>query len=238
MSGDIHKPFNHSISIAGLLILLALLCSFHSPSTVGAAETFAGHTNQELDKAGTSAIPGNSSSLRAVTFNIRYENSWDGPHSWRHRRESVVNLLSSFDADLIGIQEALLSQKEFLAEKLPAYRLVFAGRDDGRDAGEGVGIAFRSERFELIEHGHFWLNETPDKPGAGWDAWTPRIVVWARLRDRFDEESADILVVSTHFDHWGKTARAEAASMIADLFGDLNSSAPDKLVAISAAGRD
>lgn len=156
--------------------------------------------------------------IRAVTFNIRYDNPNDGVHAWSNRRERVAELLRGFDADIIALQEAMKHQLDFLQSELPDWTFIGVGRTDGRDAGEFSPIGFRTEQFELIEWGTWWLSPTPDQPSRGWDAALPRIATWARLRDL--HAGVSFLVVGTHFDHRGEIAREESAKLIDSKLAD------------------
>ena len=44
-------------------------------------------------------------------------------------------MIRKFDPDLLGTQEVLAVQADFLAENLPGYTLVGVGRDDGKRPG-------------------------------------------------------------------------------------------------------
>ena len=110
-------------------------------------------------------------------------------------------------------QEVLLHQKSDLEAALPDYAFVGVARDDGAEKGEFSPLAFRRDRFALIESGTFWLSPTPSQPGKAWDAAYPRVATWAVLRDA---SGARVAVLNTHFDHAGFQARANSAAMIAD----------------------
>ena len=152
-------------------------------------------------------------SIRAMTFNIRLDIASDGENAWSHRQEMVAALIRHEAPDLLGTQEVLLHQKQYLETALPDYTFVGVGRDDGAQGGEFSPLAWRSERFELLEAGTFWLSPTPDVPGKAWDAAYPRVATWAVLRDR--RSGATVRALNTHFDHVGVVARANAARMIA-----------------------
>ncbi len=171
--------------------------------------------------------------VRAMTYNIRLDIASDGPNAWPHRKELVAALIRHEDPDVLGMQEVLLRQKQDLEQALPGYAIVGDGRDGG-DKGEFSPLAYRRERFELIDSGTFWLSETPSVPGKGWDAAYPRIATWALLRDRTDGRL--MRVINTHFDHVGRIARHQSALMLSNwlamgewsdlptiLMGDLNS---------------
>lgn len=160
-------------------------------------------------------VAGPHSTLRFCTFNIRYGTADDGPNHWDFRRDSVVRAIESFAPDVLGTQETLAAQRDFLLKSLPAYAAVAAGRDDGREAGEMTATFYRRDRFDLLAAGHVWLSRTPEKPGSkDWDAAITRMATWLRLRDRRDPARPPILVINTHFDHVGQTARLESARLL------------------------
>ncbi|MBL8849690.1 MAG: endonuclease/exonuclease/phosphatase family protein [Planctomycetaceae bacterium] len=154
-------------------------------------------------------------SLRVMTFNIRYGTADDGENAWDRRREFLVETIHAFDPDLLGTQETLAFQRDYLAEQLPEYTAFGAGRDDGKEQGEMAALFFRSERFEQLDGGHFWLSETPDVPGSkSWDSALTRIVTWVRLRDRQSPDAAPLVYFNTHFDHRGVEARRHSAELL------------------------
>lgn len=157
------------------------------------------------------AAPGE---LRVMTFNIRYGTAPDGENAWEKRRELLVETIRAFQPDLLGTQECLAGQAEFLRGALPGYGCVGVGRDDGKLAGEMCAVFYREDRLQLAAEGHFWLSETPEIAGSrGWDAALPRIVSWARLRDRADTLRT-LVCFDTHFDHVGEAARLASAKLL------------------------
>lgn len=153
--------------------------------------------------------------IRVMSFNIRYGTANDGVNRWDVRKDFLVETIEDFDPDLLGTQETLASQRDYLAERMPDFDFVAAGRDDGNEKGEMAALYFRKERFEKIDAGHFWLSENPDKVGSkGWDAALPRIATWVKLKDLRMSGSEPILFLNTHFDHQGERARAESARLI------------------------
>lgn len=183
--------------------------------------------------AGSLAQPRSEDGYRAMTFNIRYDNPGDGENAWPKRRGMVAGLIKFHAPDLLGLQEVLKSQLDALAADMPDYRFVGVGRDDGAEAGEYSPVAYRADRFRLLEHGTFWLSPTPDRPSRGWDAALPRIASWARLEDLATGKT--LLAVSTHWDHRGQEARTQSGLLLREwvsaraetadavvLLGDLN----------------
>ena len=153
--------------------------------------------------------------LRVMCFNIRYATAPDGPNHWDLRKEFLVETIRAFDPDLLGTQETLGSQRDYLAEKLPEYDCLGVGRDDGKERGEMMALYYKRARFEKLDGGHFWLSETPEVAGSkSWDSSLPRMVTWVRLRDRHQAEAPPILFLNTHFDHRGRQARVESSRLI------------------------
>src|SRR5215213_4879579 len=100
--------------------------------------------------------------MNVMSFNI-----WsDAPRnsSWGKRRDRIAAVLQRDDLDVIGLQEATASMIGDLHERLPQFGWVGAGRDDGEQGGECTPIFFRTDRFAVAGHGHFWLAETCDRP--------------------------------------------------------------------------
>lgn len=152
-------------------------------------------------------------SFRVMTFNIRYNNPADSANAWPHRAEGVAGLIRFHDPDLVGLQEAQRGQLQDLQRLLPGYAWFGQPRSDGGPGDEHSAILYRTDRFELLGQGTFWLSETPEVPRSkGWDAALPRIATWGRLRDRVTGDT--IFHLNTHFDHMGVRARAESARLL------------------------
>lgn len=153
--------------------------------------------------------------VRVMSYNIRYGTAEDGDNHWNHRREALVKAIRAFDPDLLGTQETLAFQRDYLRDHLPGYTVIGVGRDDGQERGEMMALYFKQDRFEQLDSGHFWLSETPEVAGSrSWDSSLPRMVTWVKLHDRLQDAAPPILFLNTHFDHRGPTARVESARLL------------------------
>ncbi|NJK97608.1 MAG: endonuclease/exonuclease/phosphatase family protein [Bacteroidales bacterium] len=161
-----------------------------------------------------------SGSFNVINYNIRLNTPADSVNAWPLRKDKVAGLLKFHQADIFNIQEALPEQMDDLTAFFPDFYHVGVGRDDGVRLGEHMAIFFRKNRFERIADGTFWLNETPDKPGLGWDAACNRTVTWIKLKDNTTKKS--FYVFNTHFDHKGKLARQESAKLILKYIKEIN----------------
>jgi endonuclease/exonuclease/phosphatase family metal-dependent hydrolase len=157
--------------------------------------------------------------INVMSFNIRYGTAPDGDNHWDKRKTLLVATIRKNSPDLLGTQECIAEQFEFLKACFPEYTAIGAGRNDGKLDGEFSAIFIRSDRFEVLDSGTFWLSETPDKVGSiGWDASMTRVATWAKLRDR--SSARDFIFLNTHFDHIGEKARTESARLIATFLKD------------------
>lgn len=148
-----------------------------------------------------------------MSFNIRYDEPRDGVNAWANRKTRVADAIRFHKADIVGVQEALLTQLNDLKGLLPDMDWTGVGRTDGKESGEYSAIIYKRSHFDRLATGTFWLSETPDKPGSmGWDAAYPRIVTWAKFRDR--QSKRTFFMFNTHFDHRGERARIESSSLI------------------------
>jgi len=186
-----------------------------------------------------------AASFRAMSCNVRYGTADDGDDAWPRRCDALADVIARAEPHVLGVQEALDFQVEFLERRLPRHVRVGQGRDGG-GKGEHAALFVDARLFEVVDHGDFWLSETPDVAGSvGWDAALTRICTWARLRVR--ATGRELRVWNSHFDHRGERARLESARLLARriaaapgphlLLGDLNcgeASAP--LAALRAAG--
>lgn len=161
-----------------------------------------------------SLVCGDEPTLRVMSFNIRYGTAADGADAWDKRREFLIEVIREFRPDLLGTQEVLAEQADYLREKLTDYTLVGVGRDDGQRKGEFSAALYRQDRFEPVASGTFWLSETPNVPGSkSWDSSLPRVATWVKLRDR-EAGGREIMFLNTHWDHRGRQARVEAGKII------------------------
>lgn len=152
--------------------------------------------------------------LKVMSFNIRQAGGRDGENRWTKRSYLVAETIRMFDPDLLGCQEVLKGQLEFLQKSFPGHGVHGVGRADGKTRGEYEPILYRKARFELLDSGHFWLSEKPDTPGSkSWGTSYTRMVSWVRLKDR-QNAGLEIAFMNTHFDHRSKAARLESARMI------------------------
>jgi len=159
-----------------------------------------------------------------MTFNIRTSMGQDGHNSWPHRKELVAETILLHEPMIVGLQEVLSDQIEYLESALTDYR--WLGVDRGLNGGVGLSeatpIFYRHAELTPVESGTFWLSDTPDGPGRG--VRPSRIVTWARFHHF--ETGLALHVFNTHFAVRRDPRQVAAAEQIAARVSELPAGAP------------
>ncbi len=152
--------------------------------------------------------------LYVGTYNIRYQNQGDYKkgNGWKQRCPVVCAQINFQHPDILGTQEVLAEQLDDMKALLTDYDYIGVGRDDGKRKGEHTVIFYDRKTIRLLQQGHFWLSETPDKPGLGWDAACTRICTWGKFRSR--KAGKTFYFFNLHLDHVGVVARRESARLV------------------------
>ena len=153
-------------------------------------------------------------SFTAASFNLRYANQSDSlqGNGWGQRLPYIAQLVQFHGFDIWGSQEGLYPQLLELKQLLPQYDYIGVGREDGVRKGEHSAIFYRTDKFELLDSGNFWLSEEEDHPNVGWDAALERICTWGMFREK--ESGFVFMFYNLHMDHRGVKARSESAKLV------------------------
>ena len=146
-------------------------------------------------------------SMVVATYNLRNANAGDSTNGngWGQRYPYIAQLIQFHGFDIFGTQEGKYQQLQDLKNAMPGYDYIGVGRDDGKQAGEHSAIFYRKEKFEVLDHGDFWLSTITDK-----------------------QTGFTFLFFNLHMDHIGVQARAESAKLILKKLKEF----PEKLPAI------
>lgn len=159
-----------------------------------------------------------------MSQNLRYADDY---LSSNERADCFVDLLKLAKPDIIGTQECTATWKDKLSSRLgKIYGTVGISRD-GKYAvtGEWNLILYRRDRFKLVDHGDFWLTDTPYVVSKVSGADCRRICTWAVLHDKFTDK--DILMCNTHLDQkLNDAGRMAQLQVIFDFIGTRFDSMP------------
>lgn len=186
-----------------------------------------GYTDSELeqDEIGDGSSPDEvlEGQIKVISFNVRTGNADDGTqNAWGNRNKAIPVMLKKENPTVFGVQEALRYQMNYIRDNVPGYGCIGVGRDDGADAGEIMGIFYKTDLLDLGENGTFWLSETPEKPSKGWGANYYRTATWAIFTVK--ETGKKFFYMNTHLDHQSSDARRNSILLICDKIRELNAS--------------
>lgn len=136
--------------------------------------------------AGAAPPPG-AHDLRVMTFNVRYGEANDGINAWPRRRDLMVQVIRKEHPDILGTQELLSPQGDYLRRHLPGYTWFGMGRNGNeidKNDNEHMGVFYDTTRLKVLKSGNFWLSDTPDTPGSmSFGQPLPRMVTWAEFQE-------------------------------------------------------
>jgi len=175
--------------------------------------------------------------ITVLSYNIRFGTANDGPNHWDIRRDMALDVIERWDADIVGMQEALRFQLDEIRERFPRYAEIGVARDDGRITGEYSSILYRPERFAVADAGTFWLSDTPQEIASiTWGNAITRICTWARLVEH--STGRGVYVYNTHFDHVSQPSREQSVRLIAQMIAERPIDDPVVLIGDFNAGED
>jgi endonuclease/exonuclease/phosphatase family metal-dependent hydrolase len=125
---------------------------------------------------------------------------------WSERLVDFGDIVARHDPDLIGLQELSpppinngMEVEQILAHAPGRTAISFTSAPG---AYPDATILYRTTRFNVLDHGSYWLSPTPDVPMSIGFAKTqlPRLVVWARLADNA-AGGRELYFATTHFDN-------------------------------------
>jgi endonuclease/exonuclease/phosphatase family metal-dependent hydrolase len=169
-----------------------------------------------------------SAQMLVGSYNIRLKVSSDSVNGnvWAKRCQVMCDQINFMSPDILGAQEVLYVQLIDMLKGLDGYDYIGVGRDDGKTGGEYAAVFYKTDRLRLLDHGDFWLSETPDRPGLGWDAACIRVCTWGRFTGQTATDDEAFYFFNLHMDHVGVVARREAAKLIVRKVREIAHGAP------------
>ena len=108
----------------------------------------------------------NNSAINVFSYNIWTDSGTrQGRGSFAARIPLFREKFLAYKPDLIGFQETMPYQRQWLMDNLEGFEVVGVGRGKNYDNESNV-IAYRKDRFDLVFLETFWLSDTPHKPGS------------------------------------------------------------------------
>lgn len=144
--------------------------------------------------------------MKFVTFNIRCDHDQDGANSFRFRKPLILRTIREKQPDILCFQEVLPHVADWLRENLNGYVTLGCGRSAELE-DEQMTVAFRADKYNLMEMHTFWMSETPFVPGSRYEEQSicPRTCTEVLLFER--DTRRVVRVLNLHLDHVGEGAR-------------------------------
>ena len=180
--------------------------------------------------------------IRVMSLNLHRLTPWDmEKKSWFYRAPLIVQQMENIAPGIIGFQEAMSWQYEYLCDVLPEYESVITYRD-ARVFSEGCPIFFNKTRYKLVESGSFWLSETPENMSKSWDSQEYGVCSYIVLEDL--QTQREFAVFNTHLDYANEEIKIQGIEIILEqakllsnipfvIMGDLNTEEDSEVYAIA-----
>ncbi len=143
---------------------------------------------------------------------------------WENRYPKLCAQINFVEPDIFGTQEASHKQLKQMLTVLKDYSYIGVGRDNGMKKGEHSAIFYNKTKYELLDSGNFWLNESPDKPVIGWDAAKKRICSWGLFKEK--SSGKKLFFFNLHLDHKGKEAIEKGSQLVLKKIKEIANNTP------------
>lgn len=179
----------------------------------------------------------NSDEMTVMSCNVRCFAPDDlFKKSWFYRANLIASTIDEVKPDIIGFQEVTWLHYGYLQDVMPGYASTIMYRDDFI-LSEGCPIFYRTDKFELVDQGGFWLSETPDVMSKDWGSACYRVCSYTILKQK--STGKNFVVFNTHLDHVSDEARIKGIDVVLDkiqqfddipafLMGDFNATPSSK----------
>lgn len=191
-----------SVVLATLIVAACIYCGYYP------------HYKRNQHAAVIADKPLERGEMRIMSCNLRCANTSDlGKTSWFYRADLIVKNIEAEAPTIIGFQEATKWQYNYMCRTLTGYDSVMTFRDDTLIA-EACPVFYRTDLYDLVDKGSFWLSETPEKMSKDWGSACYRICSYVILKEK--QTGLDFVVFNTHLDHVSEEARIKGIGVVLD----------------------
>lgn len=215
-----------------LLLLLAVTLLAGCGTVAPAPETTAATTTEAATEATEAGIDFSAYASKATVlcYNIYYQDV-------DVRAANILDLIKKNDPGILLLQEVSVSWiphlQTFMADERYAYYGYgrYGGEMSAEDLKSGdqfVPILWKTELYDLVESGHFWLSSTPEVYSSDWVDGTksnyPRCVNWVILKDK--TSGSELAVMNIHTDPESNMVRTNSCVLAMEKLNQLRGDRP------------
>ena len=169
--------------------------------------------------------------VNVLCYNIYYKDV-------ERRAENIQDLILKTDPDVLLLQEVCVDWIPYLQTFMADHGYSYYGYGryggemsaDNLDSGDQfVPILWKTDKYDLVESGHFWLSSTPTEvKSAAWTDGTiskyPRCVNWVILKDK--QTGGEFLTLNIHTDPESDRVRTLSCSLAVEKLEELRGGRP------------
>ena len=182
--------------------------------TSGAASAEGTTAAKTEDTTGDPTVPAEGmragGTVRVMSYNLDADTTTAGT-----RAPGMLSIIRACDPDSIGVQEARSVWVTQFRRELREYSRVGVSADGANPAGDPFGtyIYYKTDKYNVIDSGTFWLSRTPDEPSKySEDVDCNRTCCWAILEDK--QTGFRYVHLNSHLDWMDEKATAYQMEMI------------------------
>ncbi len=158
--------------------------------------------------------------LKVISYNIQTHRGT--ALATAYRAQMLKTFIDELQPDSIGLQEVTTEWHPELDGVAFNSSYVGVGYTTNEKA-EACSIYYRTDKFELVNSGTFWLSDTPEVRDSMFEgASEPRVCTWVHLKEK--KTGLEYVHINTHLAHDSYRMRQKQLAVIVDRlqqFGDL-----------------
>ncbi len=214
--------FENAANASGETLLISSIQFF---ATKEEAEALAGTNTYEIKEQ-----TADNYGVKVMSFNVQTENGTSVRTDIR--ADMLRDLLDKYQPDSIGLQEVTPTWRSQMDSYV--FNGSYTGVGDARTTDASLGleqscIFYRSDKFDLLDSGTFWLSDTPTVVGSTYEgSQYPRICTYVHLKDKVT--GLEYIHMNTHLAHEGGQAgrdvRVKQVSVLLNKLHELDAKVP------------
>lgn len=214
--------FENAANASGETLLISDIQFFQTKEE---AEALAGNNTYELREQTAEDY-----TLKVMSFNVQTENGT--AVRFDIRADMLRDILDEYQPDSIGLQEVTPTWRAAMDSYIfnDSYTGVGVARTTDASLGlEQSCIFYRSDKFDLVDSGTFWLSDTPNVVGSSYEgSQYPRICTYVHLKDK--ATGLEYVHMNTHLAHesgqTGRDVRVKQVSVLLNKLHELGADIP------------
>ena len=221
------------VLIFGLALLMLLMCAGCGEAAPQETEPPVQTTEATVPEETEAAVDysGYENKVDVLCYNIYYQDV-------ERRAENIQDLILKNDPDVLMLQEVCVDWIPYLQSFMQTngYSYYGYGRKGGEmsatdlDSGDQfVPILWKTDKYDLVESGHYWCSSTPDVVySADWvDGTTskyPRCVNWVILKDK--ATGGEFVALNIHTDPESDMVRTNSCGLTVEMLKEIRGDRP------------